>query len=134
MTWNFLNSALEKLSAELLLLALSALWLALRLLGSVVKKVENGKLVSVRLFGREFVRINGDSNSDPRPTEKNISVKKESKKNRTLQEKEKTPLADELDTLKTISPISFSPMEEQDSSQKNQSQVHESVVEGGIKW
>lgn len=76
MVWlNFLPSLrtnLLRVESELWLVLLSVAWLALRLLGALQKRVEKGKLVRIKLFGKEFVEVSGNSNSDPKLGEKNI--------------------------------------------------------------
>lgn len=61
MAWNYLNSVLEKLSAELLLLGVSLLWVLLRLLSAVGRRVEKGKPLVIKLFGRNFVEVKGEN-------------------------------------------------------------------------
>lgn len=72
MEWNYLKLALDKLSSELLLLGVSVLWVLLRLLSAVGKKVEKGKPVEIKILGRKFIEIKKEnSNSARKRTVKN---------------------------------------------------------------
>jgi hypothetical protein len=117
MAWNFLNSLLEKLSGELLLLALSALWLLLRLFQVVVKKVEKGKPVEIKILGRKFVEI-----------------KEGLEEHQEQQEKEEIHLEEGLGTRRkdnhTFSVLTVKPV----SYQKNQQHQHIKEKEVGTKW
>lgn len=74
MGWsNYLNLALEKLLGELLLLGVSLLWALLRLLSIISGKVEKGKRVHIKIFGRHLIEVDPEnSSSDQKLIEKNI--------------------------------------------------------------
>jgi len=73
MEWNFLKLALDKFSAELLLLAVSLLWVLLRLLSIISGKVKEGKSVHIKVFGHHLVEVKAENlNSVLKLTEKNI--------------------------------------------------------------
>jgi hypothetical protein len=76
-------TTLEKLVQELLVLVSVLLWVFLRVAGVLVKKLEEGKPVSVELFGVEIVDIN--------------------RKSRIRREREKILRREESDTQKIIS-------------------------------
>jgi len=66
MGWNYLSSPLENLRWELVLLLLALVWLPLRLLGAVVKRVEEGKPVVLRILGKELVEVENSSSARKR--------------------------------------------------------------------
>jgi hypothetical protein len=73
MTWsNFLKSIPQSLWSEALLLLLSLAWVLLRLLNIIVKKVEDGSPIRLKVFGKEFVEVVESSNSEVKLTGENI--------------------------------------------------------------
>lgn len=70
--WNYPNSVLEKLSGELLLLVVSLLWVLLRLSNIVTKKVEEGKPLSIKILGREFLEVKESLNLEVQHSGENI--------------------------------------------------------------
>lgn len=106
MGWNFLNSALEKLLEELLLLVVSLLWVSLRLLSIIGKKVEEGRPMQLKVFGRVFIELKEEnSNLEAELTEKNTSNIM-SEKYHIQQVNGKTEVIDESDLQKMDNPIS----------------------------
>jgi hypothetical protein len=91
MAWsNYPNYLLDKLLEELLLLAVSLVWVLLRLFRVLgVKNVEKGKPILIKIAGKKFIEIKG---------------RKSLEEHRELLAKEKIQATGELDILKKDNP------------------------------
>ena len=118
MIWNYLKLVLERSWEEVLLLVLALLWVLLRMLQVVERRLEKGKPLSVHLFGKELIEVKGINGADTL---------------RTLRARGKTRRIDGLEERKTEEPISFSQMVEPVLSRKSQLNLHTSEKEVGIK-
>lgn len=115
MTWqNYLGSALDRLWAEALLLVLSLLWVPLRLLQVVGRRVEKGKPVIIKVLGKTLVDISGVEG------------------HHTLRVKGRIPHEEELDIQKKDNHMSLELTEKHASSKKVQHTHHTKEKEVNI--
>jgi hypothetical protein len=126
----------EQFLAEVLVFLSAVLWVMLRLSGSIQRVLENGKNLKVQVGKKEIIHLDqsgGNLNLEVLPTEKDIYLKVEGKKDPIRPEKEKIQAIEESDTPGTINLTLSKPTEKQDLLVKEVSQVRKKEKEVNIK-